>query len=59
MGTTTISLNLEKEDIEGLDRLIDAGIAKNRSEAVRNALSAYYSVTLESSTDSSSILMMS
>ncbi|MFW9917751.1 MAG: ribbon-helix-helix domain-containing protein [Candidatus Thorarchaeota archaeon] len=47
METVTVSLSLEKEDVEWLDRLVAAGLIRNRSEAVRKALSAYLKVLLQ------------
>ncbi len=47
METVTVSLSLEKEDVEWLDRLVAAGLIRNRSEAVRRALSAYLKVLLQ------------
>ncbi len=47
METITVSLSLEKEDVEWLDRLVAAGLIRNRSEAVRKALSAYLKVILQ------------
>lgn len=47
METITVSFSLEKEDVEWLDRLVAAGIIRNRSEAVRKALSAYLKVILQ------------